>query len=268
MYQLSGSTVHLFLTPRSVITSFISRVCSQGLTFPWFVVSAMMEEDKTYQRWKNYLIIVNILFEICGAIVVFIGFYTLLRSSSTNGMLTAILFIVGAIIMVIAMLGYMGAHKENPELLKIYGWVVIVLLVLKMCGFIYFILNPIHYSLDSNFKKIYEYYDENPSITAKVDMIQRTHYCCGYDGPQSMVRLDGTYPSSCCTSSQTTCFLPYPDGCSSKILGTLSPILTVSRGFSYFGFVTHLFCVFGAFNMASSIKSKRSTGSKLPYNNF
>ncbi|GJQ75620.1 hypothetical protein Trydic_g17699 [Trypoxylus dichotomus] len=228
-----------------------------------------MEQSKTYKIWKNYLIIVNILFEIFGAAAIFLGFYAILRSSNTSGILAATLFISGATVVLISILGYLGAYKENPKLLKLYGVIVIILLLLKVCGFVYFILNPVHHPTDADFKKIYENYDENPSIAASVDTLQREFYCCGYDGPHSMLKLDGTYPSSCCRKGQTTsCFLPYPDGCAAKILGTLNPILIMSRVMGYAGFVLQLFCVFGAFYMADSIENKRPAGSKSPYSNF
>lgn len=58
------------------------------------------------------------LLQICGIFVIGVGLFSLFGGGHLSPMLLITAFVGGAVTVIVALLGYMGARQENAKLLK------------------------------------------------------------------------------------------------------------------------------------------------------
>ncbi|KAK9701134.1 Tetraspanin family [Popillia japonica] len=200
------------------------------------------------------------LLQICGIFVIGVGLFSLFGGGHLSPMLLITAFVGGAVTVIVALLGYMGARQENAKLLKTYGGIMIGLLVSKLMVVAFSTMHAGHSLVSlpkqSDLKLIFDYYGENPTITDSVDQIQQKLACCGFEQPISMRRLDGTYPSSCCLLQHEECRVPFQNGCSSRIIKALSPVNTAIWTVFAVTLVVHILLIFMALYFASIVQRK------------
>ncbi|XP_069937584.1 CD151 antigen-like [Cherax quadricarinatus] len=125
------------------------------------------------------------------------------------------LIILGSIILVISFFGCCGAKKENVFMLRIFAFLMMVILVLEFAAAITVaILRPdIETLLKENMNKTMENYGDDKSLVTKAwDDLQKKHDCCGtssyrdwewtkYGQNETVLGV----PDSCCMNITSQC---------------------------------------------------------------
>ncbi|XP_005987647.1 leukocyte surface antigen CD53 [Latimeria chalumnae] len=173
---------------------------------------------------KYTLFIFNLLFWICGSLILSLGIYLLI--DNTYGALLPsfpslsvanVMIIVGSIIMVVAFQGCMGAIKENKCLLLAFFILLLLILLAEITVaivvFCYedkiqsFVENELKDSLKQN---------NTTDVGRKQawDTLQKQMKCCGVQNQTDWNKI----PKSCCMN-ETHCSSYWTKGCFSAVIG-------------------------------------------------
>ncbi|XP_023037901.1 23 kDa integral membrane protein [Drosophila willistoni] len=155
---------------------------------------------------KYVLFIFNILFVICGILLITFGSimvstikdFTSLDATFTANSVAIIILTLGCLIFVVAFLGCCGAIRENACFLTTYSVIMLVLLISQLILIIFVWVE--HVQIGQSLEKIVEtIWDQRKSSDGiLLDTMQRTFKCCGLHNAADYLSL--TVPASCCDS--------------------------------------------------------------------
>ncbi|XP_032898587.1 leukocyte surface antigen CD53 [Amblyraja radiata] len=159
---------------------------------------------------KYMLFVFNLLFWICGCIIMGLGIYMLsmksvgvLLSSLPSLSVANILIIVGSITMVVAFVGCTGAIKENKCLLLSFFILLLLILLTEVivAVILFFHESQINkYIEEETTKHLEELQNTNSTEMREVwDTIQEQLHCCGV---MNYTDWKGDVPQSCCRSNK------------------------------------------------------------------
>ncbi|KRT86626.1 Tetraspannin, partial [Oryctes borbonicus] len=115
----------------------------------------------------------------------------------------------------------------------------------------------------SKFKEMFDEYGINDNSTAVVDKLQKSLYCCGYNGPDSMEYENGTYPLSCCLAHSVVCKIPFIHRCKTEIARVLYPMSVIAKAVFYTLPPVEFLCVVATFYLISVLQKKKLTDQEL-----
>ena len=176
-------------------------------------------EDCCGTCWKKLVIAFNIIFLICGLGLLGAGIYFQLTLEGYSAILGneninpgTLLIIIGGITVIIAFFGCCGAFCENACMLKTFGSLVALLLLIEviLVAVVYFKQSAIKEHMQGT---IQEYNNnnatENEGITKMWDTLQQNYECCGVVHPRdwnkSHVLSPKSVPDSCCKEETKGC---------------------------------------------------------------
>ncbi|KAF7229615.1 tetraspanin-8 isoform X1 [Nothobranchius furzeri] len=216
---------------------------------------------------KYLLFIFNLLFWICGCIILGIGIYLhVTKSNLSIGGESAPSFpltiAIGVIIMVIGFLGCCGAYKESRcMLLLFFIFLLIIFSLLLAAGILSAVgKNSVKDSILTEFKKLQPLSRQPASVIQDVENMQRTLQCCGLtDGPQEWTALPDSCRCNATATNQDTCNAGvYKLPCYTRMINWMQSNLQVALGIA-FGVAVLL--IFGmAFSMVLFCQLGRKDG--------
>ncbi|KAM8711873.1 hypothetical protein ACLKA7_012388 [Drosophila subpalustris] len=174
---------------------------------------------------KYVLFIFNILFVICGILLIIFGslmvseiknFSSVDETFAANSV-AIIILVLGCLIFLVSFIGCCGAIRENSCGLTTYSVVMLGLFLCQIALIIYVWVNhvQIRQSLDTVVKKIWD--QRNSSDKILMDTLQRSLKCCGLHG---FADYGITYPASCCdspTNGYCSMTVIFKSGCKSAV---------------------------------------------------
>lgn len=114
---------------------------------------------------------------------------------------------LGVIILILSVLGFIGAYKNRLTLLQLFiGSLFVILLLQLIAAIVAFSLRgKAEDQLRSKLLSTLPEYD-NSKIGTEWDRLQQTWSCCGVDGPGDWKKLNPprTVPKSCCMNADCT----------------------------------------------------------------
>lgn len=143
---------------------------------------------------KYFLFLFNLIFFLCGAVIMGFGlwllldnqsFIVVLNNSTSVKVACYILIGVGAFSMLMGFLGCLGAIYEIRCLLGLYFTCLLLILIAQVVAgaLIYFQKDVLHEETSKIVTKVLDDYPGNNSATEQAwDFIQRTMLCCGWTG--------------------------------------------------------------------------------------
>ncbi|XP_073845828.1 23 kDa integral membrane protein-like [Musca autumnalis] len=158
---------------------------------------------------KYILFIFNILFVICGILLIIFGSIMIsnigdikdvVNSYETHSVPIAVL-VLGCIIFVIAFLGCCGAIRENSCCTMTYSVIMFALFLcqLALVIFIWMQRDQILQGFDKAIKTIWDQRETDRSL---MDGIELSLKCCGYNSPADYLL---NVPKSCCGPTAASC---------------------------------------------------------------
>ncbi|XP_074521675.1 CD82 antigen-like [Halichoeres trimaculatus] len=165
---------------------------------------------------KYFLFVINLIFFLCGSLILGFGLFLLLDNQSFIAVLNNspgvkvacyILIGVGAFSMLMAFLGCFGAISEIRCLLGLYFACLLIILIAQIAAgaLIYFQKDLVNTEMSKIVSKVLDNYPGNNSTTEQAwDFIQRNMECCGWSGRMdwsgNMVIVNSSqllFPCSC-----------------------------------------------------------------------
>ncbi|XP_040018957.2 CD82 antigen [Gasterosteus aculeatus] len=196
---------------------------------------------------KYFLFLFNLIFFLCGGVIMGFGLWLLLDNQSFIVVLhdsaavkaaCYILIAVGSFSMLMGFLGCLGAIYELRCLLGLYFACLLLILIAQVVAgtLIYFQKDALNEEMSKVVTKVLEDYPGSSSPTQQAwDFIQRNMACCGWTGHQDWSRNPVVvnssqllFPCSCHNASanssdsgfckaQTSDWPVYEAGCSSSV---------------------------------------------------
>jgi len=171
--------------------------------------------------WKKLVIAFNIIFLICGLALLGAGIYFQLTLEGFSAILGneninpgTLLIIIGGIMVIVAFFGCCGAYCENPCMLKTFGALVALLLLIEviLVVVVYFKQPAIKEHMRGTIK---EYNTNNATENVRIkqmwDTVQQNYECCGVVHPRDwtesnqIFNLTKSVPDSCCKEEIKGC---------------------------------------------------------------
>ncbi|XP_030387433.1 CD63 antigen-like [Scaptodrosophila lebanonensis] len=159
---------------------------------------------------KYVLFIFNILFVICGILIIVLGsimvskmsdFSNVEQAFNTNSV-AIVLLVLGCMIFVISFLGCCGAIRENNCSLSMYSIFMLGLFLCQIAVIVYvWVQRP--QIIDSIDKVVYKVWEQRAVDQPVLDAMQRSFKCCGYYKFTDYGSM--TLPASCCDSTGSSC---------------------------------------------------------------
>jgi len=174
---------------------------------------------------KFFIMLINVLIIIIGGAILGAGIYWQL---SPTGFYKEIFnhdifnvpivsIVVGSLLLLVGLCGFMGACCEVIFLLKVYmGFLILIMLIeiVLAVGCVAMKSNVEEYATNRTYELI-GYYgdsskDEADIIKQTVDLIQENFDCCGVTGPEdwnnkNTIYNNNTVPDSCCKEISNLC---------------------------------------------------------------
>jgi CD63 antigen len=162
---------------------------------------------------KYFMIIVNIIFALIGAVLIGFGAYAQIEAKDylnflgDNYVNTPIFIIIlGAIIFLIAFFGCCGASKESKCMMYTYGFFLFLVLIAQIgAGIAAFALKgDLHDAIQTNMKNGLQFYRNETEFRDVWDAVQKGFDCCGVEEPKDWYNVLGenNVADSCCTGGQ------------------------------------------------------------------
>ena len=181
-----------------------------------FIKSDFSSRDCSTNLAKYYLLVVNILqffaaIALCGLAIYFLISHPsgldqfIIVAASSSWLISGI---TGILLSVLALA---ATYKENIKWLKIYLGILIVTVFLNSVSTLWRQAQMKgHHSTStvSPWKNQFDFYGRDETATETVDIVQKTLLCCGFDGPETIVFKNGSYPRSCCAEPVEVCMNP------------------------------------------------------------
>lgn len=159
---------------------------------------------------KLLLMVFNFIFIIVGLAVLGAGigvlvFFEKFVAVTGAGVLITpvVVVVVGALIIIVALLGFFGAIRENGSLVNAYATILGLLLVIQFaCAIAAFVLrNKVEKILREDLhEKMQLYYNETSTglVHSTIDLIQEKFECCGVSSNKDWKTWNQDIPKSCC----------------------------------------------------------------------
>jgi len=212
------------------------------------------------------LIIVNVATLLSGLILIAVGALSLAQQSDFNDYTggtsytaaSFFLIILGAVVLIVSLVGCFGAFKKNQNLLKVYGGFIILCIILQLVLIIFGFINKGAIAeagksyANSTFNQT-DFADMDNLAQKTVDLFQTNLECCGLDGPSFWT---GDLPASCCanvTANATVVAEPcsaekaYQVGCYSAAEAALNACGTIIIIIAIIILVVEILCVLAGF---------------------
>ena len=178
-------------------------------------------------RYVKYLMFFfNFLFWVTGVALVVIGgmgelLYGDYKSITQTGFTsaTAILMGVGSVIGIIGFAGCYGAIRENHFTLKLFSYLLVLLLIAEIALglWLYFAHFSLSKFLQDFLNNILDKYQEDKDVMELIDKVQRKYECCGSKSYKDWFNSEwnkqqqnksveywvNSVPQSCCLSNTT-----------------------------------------------------------------
>ncbi|XP_077999507.1 tetraspanin-33-like isoform X2 [Glandiceps talaboti] len=163
---------------------------------------------------KILLCIYDFFFWTVGTILLAIGIYAEVVKAEYNAVSnlmaspTIFLIIVGSVMWIMGFLGCIGTLRENLTLLKIYGSVIIVIVILEIMAGVTALVFKTHVRkfVASQVSDAIEYYYDDIDLQNGIDAMQLNLKCCG--GFQYTDWNKNPY-FSCDAPTRSACGVPY-----------------------------------------------------------
>ncbi|XP_043964928.1 tetraspanin-8-like [Gambusia affinis] len=218
---------------------------------------------------KNLLFLFNLLFWVCGCVILGVGIYLKVTKGGnkiTDQYLPSfdLMIAIGVIIMVIGFLGCCGAYKESRCMLLVFFIFLLLIFVLLLAAGIVAAIGggTVKDWLKKKLDEFTPISSQNPEVIADMEKLQRELMCCGLmKGPSDWTKL----PDSCkcnSTAPATVCSNGvYKDPCYDKIISYMKDNMVVALGIAFavaaillFGmaFSMMLYCQIGRKNTADT----------------
>lgn len=213
---------------------------------------------------KILLMIVNFIILAIGIGVFYVGFklidYSSFKLSDVDFKnISYVILVIGAVIVLIAGLGFIGACCSSSALLNCYGFLLVVLIALE----VYAVYSSIkhHSNIMENVQKgimdAIGKIKENSDAAKVLQEIQSKLHCCGWNGPSD---YNGDPLSSCCgkydgKDNTGICALNdvvYKEGCKEKF-STLETLFGSSTGLGIVLILLELILIFAACCLARDL---------------
>ncbi|XP_067634365.1 23 kDa integral membrane protein-like [Eurosta solidaginis] len=161
---------------------------------------------------KYVLFIFNILFVVCGILIIVFGSILVSRISDVasvaqtfeSNSIPIVILVLGCVIFIISFLGCCGAIREDTCCTMTYS---VFVLVLFLAQFALIILvwtkGPqfLNY-MDKVVAKIWQEHNKDPEV---MNSLQLTFNCCGQNGSTDYTFNLEPIPNSCCGAQATSC---------------------------------------------------------------
>ncbi|ALC42344.1 Tsp42Ed [Drosophila busckii] len=159
---------------------------------------------------KYVLFIFNILFVICGILLIVFGSlmvseiknFSNIDETFTANSVAIVILVLGCLIFLISFLGCCGAIRENSCALTTYSVVMLGLFLCQIALIVFVWINhvQIRNSLD---KVVQTIWNQRKTDSLLMDTLQKSLKCCGLKG---FADYSGNVPASCCDNpSNNTC---------------------------------------------------------------
>ncbi|XP_076116190.1 CD151 antigen-like isoform X1 [Mytilus galloprovincialis] len=180
-----------------------------------------------YKCIRNTVLVFNILFLLCGLGVLGIGVWIRIDMVQFDELLgksmvpiaAYILIAAGGVVLLISLVGCLGALKENRVLLGLYFTFMLFIFMMEAAAAV---LGSLFYDQAKPFMSTYvesammtKYGDPHYELVTKsVDKLQQQFKCCGFEEPQdwdnATAFTSATVPVSCCRNqNQPSCNTAY-----------------------------------------------------------
>ncbi|XP_037071421.1 tetraspanin-11-like [Pollicipes pollicipes] len=163
---------------------------------------------------KYLLFISNFLILLGGAAMLAVGIWTVVDKSEFEKLFgtdlyasSAYIFIPsGVVVVLISLLGCVGAVKEVRCMLFSYFTILLVMFVVLLVGGIvsYVFKQRVQDTIEAQMMVSLDEYETKPAIKDAWDAAQTTLACCGLSGPRSWSGHLSTLPDSCCSGPAAT----------------------------------------------------------------
>lgn len=175
---------------------------------------------------KLFLIIVNALLLLACAGLMYLGVWSLREYSNYDhliptvymiGLPVGIIFFVGSLLFVVAVVGIIAACSEAKCLIATYCTMLLVtgVLLVASIGLLYACEHIVVGGMEKDLEQGLQDYFIDPNVTKEVDYLQQSRKCCGVknytdwiDTPwyrnQTKTNESFYYPESCCTHENCT----------------------------------------------------------------
>jgi hypothetical protein len=169
---------------------------------------------------KIVLITINTLLLLACAGLMYVGVWSLREYSNYGyliptvymiGLPVGIIFFVGSLIFVVAVVGIVATSSEAKCLIATYCTMLLVTFVLLIAGIglLYACEHMVVGRMDKNLDKGLQEYFLDPNVTKEVDYLQQSRKCCGvwsftdwvgtpWYNNQTFTNESFYYPKSCC----------------------------------------------------------------------
>lgn len=169
---------------------------------------------------RSLVIVVNLIVTVLAALLIYISFTafdneydSFVMNEQTHPKLihsyiTILCSSIGLIVVLLSLLGFIGAIKKSETLLALYTVIVLLMvsLLFVLILLTYSMNNTIstHKEVDKSFVNstlvVYNYVDTGDVKTRIIDNIQRSFSCCGVNSPNDWAEYSlQKIPRSCCT---------------------------------------------------------------------
>lgn len=212
------------------------------------------------------LIIVNVATLLSGLILIAVGALSLTQQSDFNDYTggtnytaaSFFLIILGAVVLIVSLIGCFGAFKKNQNLLKAYGGFIILCIILQLVLIVFGFINKGaivgagRAYANSTFNQT-DFADMDNLAQKTVNLFQVNLECCGLDGPSFWT---GDLPASCCgngTANATVVAEPcstekaFQIGCYAAAENTLNACGTIIIIIAIIILVVEILCVLAGF---------------------
>ncbi|XP_008399014.1 tetraspanin-8 [Poecilia reticulata] len=218
---------------------------------------------------KNLLFFFNLLFWVCGCIILGVGIY--LKVTKGGNQITDqylpsfdLMIAIGVIIMVIGFLGCCGAYKESRCMLLVFFVFLLLIFILLLAAGILAAVgeSTVKNWIKEKLEKLTPIEGQKLEVINDMEKLQRELKCCGLMmGPSDWTQIpdsckcNATAPADVCSNGI------YKDPCYDKIISYMKEHMEVSLGIAFavaaillFGmaFSMMLFCQIGRKNAADT----------------
>lgn len=212
---------------------------------------------------KYLLFFFNLLFWICGCVILGVGIY--LKVTNNGNSITEqylpsydLMIAIGVIIMVLGFLGCCGAYKESRVLLILFFVFLLLIFILLLAAGISAALgeNKVKEWVEDKLKKVTPIEDQDADVIKDMERLQRELKCCGLmKGPSDWNKIPDSCRCNATAPAEDKCSSGvYQTACYDKIIEFMKSNMEVSLGIAFavaailiFGMILSmiLFCQIG-----------------------
>uniref|UniRef100_A0A5K3FNZ1 Tetraspanin n=1 Tax=Mesocestoides corti TaxID=53468 RepID=A0A5K3FNZ1_MESCO len=207
---------------------------------------------------KIFIFVYCITTIIFGAMCDGIGIHLLLKSQHTSSYIPVgsfiLIVVAGSLVIVIGILGIIGAWKESKCTLYSFSVGAAILLVIEFGAAIFVFIgqgqfvNTVGTAMRSRITQVQA--SGLDATDPTIDAIQAQLKCCGGFGPNEYA----VSPGSCCEDGQRECRTPYQVGCAQVIYNELQTYVSTVGVIAVILCLLGLGVIIGAFRLAHKMK--------------